>query len=89
MCIILVIRSVSDVLRTQSRFVKFVGGEATGRTPYIFYKPTLGPKYVSNRPFNEFITPTTFISPIIGIFNGFSLPNFDVGYTLDSKYAVT
>ena len=58
---ILVIRSVSDVLRAQSRFVKFVGGEAVGRTPYTFYKPTLGPKYVSNRPYNEFITPTTFI----------------------------
>ena len=58
---ILVIRSVSDVLRAQSRFVKFVGGEAAGRTPYIFYKPTLGPKYVSNRPYNEFITPTPFI----------------------------
>ena len=37
------------------------GGEAAGRTPYIFYKPTLGPKYVSNRPYNEFITATTFI----------------------------
>ena len=40
----LVIRSVSGILRAQSRFVKFVGGE-----------------YVSNRPYNEFITPTTFI----------------------------
>ena len=59
--IILVIRSVSDVLRAQSRFVKFVGGEAAGLTPYTFYKPTLGPKYVSNRPYNEFITLTTFI----------------------------
>ena len=58
---ILVIRSVSDVLRAQSRFVKFVGGEACGLTPYTFYKPTLGPKYVSNRPYNESITPTTFI----------------------------
>ena len=86
---LLVIRSVSDVLRAQSRFVKFVGGEATGRTPYTFYKLTLGPKYVSNIPYNEFITPTTFIYPIIGIFNGFPLPIFDVGYTLDSKYAVT
>ena len=28
--IVLVIRSVSDVLRAQSRFVKFVGGEAAG-----------------------------------------------------------
>ena len=45
---LLVIRSVSDVLRAQSMFVKF-------------YKPTLGPKYVSNRPYNEFITPTIFI----------------------------
>ena len=59
--LILVIRSVSDVLRAQSRFVKFVGGEAAGRTPYTFYKPTLGPKYVSNRPYNEFITPKTLI----------------------------
>ena len=87
--ILLVIRSVSDVLRAQSRLVKFVGGEAAGRTPYTFYKPTLGPKYVSNIPNNEFITPTTFILPIIGIFNGIPLPIFDVGYTLDSKYAVT
>ena len=55
--VILVIRSVSDVLRAQSRFVKFVGGEAAGRTPYTFYKPTLGPKYVRHRPYNEFITP--------------------------------
>ena len=38
--LLLVIRSVSDVLRAKSRFVKFVGGEATGRTPYTFYKPT-------------------------------------------------
>ena len=87
--IILVIRSVSDVLRAQSRFVKFVGGEAAGRTPYTFYKPTLGPKYVRHRPYNEFITPTTFIQPIICIFDGFPLPIYDVGYTLDSKYAVT
>ena len=43
---LLVITSVSDVLRAQSRFVKFVGGEAAGRTPYKFYKPTLGPRYV-------------------------------------------
>ena len=56
-----VIRSVTDVLRAQSRFVKFVGGEAAGRTSYTFYKPTLGLKYVSNRPYNEIITPTTFI----------------------------
>ena len=57
--LLLVIRSVSDVLRAQSRYVKFVGGEAAGRTPYTFYKPTLGPKYVSNIPYNEFITPTS------------------------------
>ena len=43
-------RSLSDVLRSQSRFVKFVGGEAAGRTLYTFYKHTLGPKYVSKRP---------------------------------------
>ena len=59
--ILIVIRSVSDVLRAQSRFVKFVRVETAGQTPYTFYKPTLGPKYVSNRPYNEFITPTTFI----------------------------
>ena len=57
-------------------------------TPYTFYKPTLGPKYVSYRPYNEFITPTTSIWPIIGIFNGFPLWIFDVWYTLNSKYAV-
>ena len=50
--LLLVIRSVTDVLRAQSRFVKFGGGgEAAGRTPYTFNKPTLGPKYVSNRPY--------------------------------------
>ena len=46
--ILLVIMSVTDLLRAQSRYVKFV-------------KPTLGPKYVSNWPYNEFITPTTLI----------------------------
>ena len=49
--------------------------------PYTFYKSTLGPQYVSNRPYNEFITPTTFILSRISIFNGL-LP-------LDLKYAVT
>ena len=44
--ILLVIRSVTDVLRAHC-----------GLTPYTFYKP----QYVSNRPYNEFITPTTFI----------------------------
>ena len=48
--ILLVIRFVTDVLRAHC-----------GLTPYTFYKPTLGPQYVSNRPYNEFITPTTFI----------------------------
>ena len=76
---LVIIRSVTDVLRAQSRFVKFV----------TFYKPTLGPKYVSNRLYNKFITPTTFIWRIIGIFNWFPLSIFNVGYTLDSKYAVT
>ena len=47
---LLVIRSVIDVLWSGSRFVKCV-----------WWGPTLGPKYVSNRPYNEFITPTTFI----------------------------
>ena len=59
--LLLVIRSVSDVLWAQSRLLKFVGGEAAGRTPYTFYKPTLGLKYVRNRPYNEFITPSTVI----------------------------
>ena len=36
-----VIRSVTDVLRTRSRFVKCVGGSACGFTPHKFYKPTL------------------------------------------------
>ena len=58
---LLAIRSVTDVLGDQSRFVKFVGDEAAGRTPYTFFKPTLGPKFVSNKPYNEFITPATFI----------------------------
>ena len=48
--ILLVIRSVTDVLRANCSL-----------TPYTFYKPTLGPQYISNRPYNEFITPTTFI----------------------------
>ena len=43
------------------------GVEAAGRIPYTFYKPTLGPKDVINRPYNEFITPTTFHRQIIGI----------------------
>ena len=49
-----VIRYVTDVLRTQSRFVKCVGGSACGLTPptHKFYKPTLGPNYVRNRPYN-------------------------------------
>ena len=62
--LLLVIRSVSDILRTQSSLQNLWGGgvfEAAGQTPYTFYKPTLDPKYVSNIPYNEFITPTTFI----------------------------
>ena len=39
--ILLVIRSLSDVLRAQSRFVKFVGGEAAGRIPHKFITPQL------------------------------------------------
>ena len=35
------------------------GVEATGRTNYIFYKADMGPKYLSNRPYNEFITSKT------------------------------
>ena len=34
--------SVSDVLRAQSRFVKFVGGEAAGRTPYTILQTYFG-----------------------------------------------
>ena len=55
-----------------------------GLIPYTFYKPTMGPKYFSNGPYNKFITPTTFIQSIISIFNGFPLLCFDVGYTIDS-----
>ena len=43
--------SVTDVLRAQSKFVKFVGDEARDPTYFTFYKPTLGPKYVSNRSY--------------------------------------
>ena len=56
-----IIMSATDVLRVKSRFVKFVVGEAEGRTPYTWHKPTLGLKYVSNRPYKEFIPPTTLI----------------------------
>ena len=35
------------------------GVEATGRANYIFYKADMGPKYFSNRPYNEFITSKT------------------------------
>ena len=59
---ILVIWSVNDVLLAHSRFVKFVGGEAAGQTPYTFYNPIMGPKYVSNRPYNKFITPAISVT---------------------------
>ena len=78
---ILVIRSVPDVLRSQSRFVKFL-------KPW----PSWGPKYVSDNPCNEFNTPTTFIystDNYLSISNVFLLPNFGVCYTLDLEYAVT
>ena len=75
--------------RAQIRLVKFVGDDTAGRTPYTFYKPNLGQKDVSNRPYNEFITPTTFIYPIMCVFNGFPLPIFYARYTLDWRYAVT
>ena len=35
--------------------------------PLYILQSTLGPKCESNIPYNEFITPTTFIRPIIGI----------------------
>ena len=63
-------RSVTDVLQAHSRFLKFVGSEVAGQTTYTFYKPTMGRTYVSYRPFNEFVTPTTFVQPIISILNG-------------------
>ena len=50
---ILVIRSVTDVLPAQSRFVKFGGGGGEAADVCL--------KYVSNRPYNKFITPITFI----------------------------
>ena len=59
--LLLVMRSASDLLQAHSSLVKFVEVEAAGQTPYIFYKPTMEPKYVCYRPYNEFITPTTFI----------------------------
>ena len=65
------------------------GGGEEAKPPTHFKKPSLGLKYVRNRPYNEFITPTAFIQPVIGIFNGFPLQILDVGCTLDSKYAVT
>ena len=37
---LLVIRSVTGVLRANSRFVKVLGVEAAGRTPYTLNKPT-------------------------------------------------
>ena len=37
--LLLVIRSITDVLRAQSRFVKFVGGGGAGRTPTHFTNP--------------------------------------------------
>ena len=37
-------------LAFESRSVKCEGGSAL---PHKFYKPTWGPKYVSNRPYNE------------------------------------
>ena len=87
------IRYVIDLLRAQGRFVNFFFGgggcEAAGPTPYTFYKPTLGPRYVSYRPYNESITPATFIQSTIGVFDVFPLPIFNVGHNLDSKYAVT
>ena len=49
------------------------GGEATGKTPYTYYQPTFGPKYVSFRPYNEFVMPTNFIKPIIA-------------FSMDSRY---
>ena len=126
--LLLVIRSVSNVLRAQSRFVKFVcvcggggcsrthesvlyityilikrnrpvcwwggggGVEAPGRTSYTFYKPTLGPKYVSNIPYNEFITPTTFYLADNRHIQWNTVTDFWRWVyrtcTLDSKYAV-
>ena len=40
----------------QKKVWKICGGEAAVRTPYIFYKPTFGPK-LRKIPYNEFITP--------------------------------
>ena len=74
-----VIRSVTDVLRTQSRYVKCVGGSACGLTPINF----------TNLLWARSTSETDLITNIIGIFNGFPLPIFNAGYTLDSKYAVT
>ena len=40
----------------QKNAFKICGGEAAGRTAYTFYKPIVGPTYISNRPYNKFIT---------------------------------
>ena len=79
---ILLIRYVNDSLRANSRFVKFVGNKTAGRTPYIFYKPTVVPKYGSNRPYNGFITPTTFIQQIIGVSIDSRYRHFTLGIPL-------
>ena len=57
--ILLVIRSVSDVLRTQSRFVKFVrvcvgggGVEAAYQTRHILQNLLWVRKYVRHRSYN-------------------------------------
>ena len=62
-----------------------MGSEATGRNPYTFYKPTMGPKYVSTRPYNKFTMPKTFIQPIISILNGFLLLSILWAHTMPSR----
>ena len=50
---------------------------------------SLNEKHVSNRPYNKFITPKTYVKLLISIFNWSELLIFNVGYTTASWYAVT
>ena len=62
-------------------------------THWHIYKPSMGQKYVSNIPYNEFITPTTFILPIINILKGFPIPILTLGIlwtrSMPSRYVNT
>ena len=53
LCDKFVIRSVNEVLRAHSSFIKYVEGSTPPPSPS--YKVTMGPMYVSNRPYT-FVT---------------------------------